>query len=258
MADYLARRPQTRPDPTNQLLGNHIALKRGQPLITALGVALPTTTFPVLRGYVRLTTTEGPLQSIDLFTTAEPRMLPDGYASGWDLLDRPGVMSRLKWGSGAPLRQVIPVTLDVLHFRGLDIEQEWAALRRIARPPDGARPPALKIAGPVDHKELEWVIVGFDIVDDTKRRGHRMVRQSVLITVGEWSPLKTANTLKKGKPAKDKPRQITALAGDTLKKIAKRVLNDASRWTEIRKLNKGLHDENRPIRAGTKITVPPR
>lgn len=257
MSDYIARRPQIRPDPANQLVGLRIPLRRGQPLLVGPGAALPMTTFPVVPGYVRFTTREGGLRSLDVMTAGEARMLPEGYAAGWEVIARPGRVSRLKWTGGGGLRQAIPLTMDVLHYRGIDIEEEWQALRQLARPPRGERPPALRIAGPVDHKDLDWVIVALEPLDDTRRRGHKMVRQSFLVTLGQWEEDKVRKSLRRSKPAKDKPRQVqVTYERRTLKAIAKYYLNDASRWKEIARLNKGLNDPARRLAVGTKIQIP--
>lgn len=247
-------------EPWQQVLGQFgTVIRRGQPVLAGPGVALPTSTFPLLSGYVRLTTLEGPLMSLDMLTYAEPYMLPDGYAAGWSLIERQNRLGSRTWTGGAPLAQAIPVTMDVFRVPGLDIDDAWKALRHMARPPGGTRPPSLRIAGPVDHPELQWVIIG--LTPDpatTKRHGQKMVRQNTLITLGEWSEPNTKNALKRTTAAKDKPRIIVSLSGDTLKKIARRELNDASRWTEIRKLNKGLHDPDRVIAAHTRISIPAR
>jgi hypothetical protein len=242
--------------------GNALApvIKRGQPILTAPGVILPAAT-PPLSGYVRLTVVDGadPM-SIDMLTTGEPYMLPDGYAAGWTSVPRQGRVALPSWTSGIGLRQAIPITMDVLGYRALDVQDEWEALQRLARPLHGARPPVLTINGPVDHQTTRWVISGFAPDQaSTKRRGSRMVRQDVLITLSEWVDVNAEKALRRGKPAKDKPRTVITTSGlNTLRKLAKHYLGNGRRWKEIAKLNHGLHSPDRHIAPNTKVRVPPK
>jgi hypothetical protein len=239
---------------------NRLHIRRGQPILAGPGVALPASTVPLLPGYVRFTTTSGPLMSLDMLTYSEPYMLADGYAAGWDSVPRQNRLTLPKWTSGGLLRQAVPITMDVLARRALDIHDAWNALQEMARPTDGTRPPTLRIAGPVDHRGYDWVIVGFAPDEaSTKRRGSVMVRQNVLVTLGQWVDIKAESKLKSAKPAKDKPRSITTGGQvNTLKRIAKHYLHDAKRWKEIAKLNKGLHDPDRRIPPNTKVWIPPK
>lgn len=238
-------------------------LRFGEPLLTRVGRTLPSVT-PVRAGYVRLQVLEqrtgqplGLGVALDMLTDEEPRMLPDGYASGWETVSLPGRVNRLKWTGGDGLRQLVPITMDVLHTRHRDIEAEWQVLCHMARPPRGVKPPRLRVTGPVSHKDIDWVIVGFDIRDDTRRRGHKLVRQSVDITIGQWSETHPAGTLKRTRPARDQTSTVTVSSSRrTLKEIAKYYLNDAGRWRDIAKLNKGLNDPDRRLPVGTKIIIP--
>lgn len=238
-------------------------LRRGEPLLTRPGRTLPSAT-PVRQGYVRFQVLEQAVGqrvgfgvALDMLTDECPRMLPDGYAANWETVELQGRVSRLRWTGGSPLRQLVPITMDVLYHPRRDIEAEWQALCHMARPPRGGRPPRLRVTGPVDHKELDWVIVGFDIRDDTHRRGHKLVRQSVDITIGQWSETDPKGTLKRTRPARDQPRTVeVTYSHRTLKEIAKYYLNDAARWRDIAKLNKGLNDPDRKLPVGTKIQIP--
>jgi hypothetical protein len=236
----------------------YIDLKPGQPLLVGPGVALPATTFPVRPGYVRITTVGGgALMSLDMLTTDEPYLLSDSYAAGWERIPRVGRVDLPLWTGGALIQQVIPVTLHVLKWRGLDIEKEWKALRKLARPPGGGRPPRVQLAGPVDHKEMDWTIVGLDIDPaSTRRRGHKMVRQDVTITVQQWLNPDARAALDRTTRAKDAPRRAFFTASmNTVKKVAKHY---HVRWQAIRDTpgNKGLGDPDYKHPAGTVVWLP--
>lgn len=208
---------------------------------------------PVRPGYVRLLTD---LFSLDILTIAEPYLLSEGFAAKWGTIERSGRIDAPTWNGGALLRQAIPVTMDVLVWPRLDIDDEWTALRHLARPANAKRPPVLRLAGPVDHKELDWTIVSLDIDPaTTKRRGHRMVRQSCVITVQQWPGAVTEDTLSTRAPARDRERKVKTTAGmNTVKKIAKHY---RVKWQAIRDLNKGLGDPDRHLPVGTSVWIPP-
>jgi hypothetical protein len=256
-SSHLGAQPGYTPPTLRPFDGN---VRRGQPILSKTGVAYPVSTIPPLRGYVRFITTEGPLLSLDMMTSGEPYMLPDGFASGWDSVQRINRLALPKWTGGVGLRQAVPVTMDVLGWRALDVQDAWDALQRMAAPAGGTRPPALQIAGPVDHPDVRWVITGFEPdAATTKRRGSKLVRQNVLITLSQWIDIKAERLVRSKTPAKDKPRQVvTTAAINTMHKLAKQYLGSSRRWQEIAKLNKGLHDPDRHIHPNTKIAMPPR
>lgn len=231
-------------------------LRQGQPMLTPRGRALLPRFAPVRKGYVRLIVEEGQPYSLDMLTTAEPYLLGESYAAGWDNAERPGRTDLPIWRRGGLLRQAIPVILTTLRWPNLDIEDEWRALRALARPANAKRPPVLRLAGPVDHKELQWVIVGLEIdAESTKRRGHKMVRQQATITVQQWPGVKELTELKTTKAALDRPRKILTTADmNTPKKIAKRYGVSVKRLQE---LNLGLGDPDRKLPAKTEIWLPP-
>lgn len=233
------------------------ALRWGQPVLTAHGQALSPTTIPVHRGYVRLTVTEGQPFSLDLLTSSEPYLLPESFAAGWDQIERQGRTDLPIWRRGGLLRQAIPITMDVLKWRGVDIEDEWKALRALARPANARRPPVLKLAGPVDHKELTWTIVGLEPdAESTKRRGHKMVRQSAVITVQQWHDSKNdVVDLHTTKATPDRPRKVLSTeALNTPKKLAKHFNVTVK---QLRESNLGLgSDPDRKLPAKTVIWLP--
>lgn len=232
-------------------------LRRGQPLLTPRGQPLRPDVVAVRRGYVRLIAVEGVAFSLDLMTTSEPYLLSESFAAKWGTIERVGKVDRPRWTGGGLLRQAIPVILTTLKWPGLDIEDEWRALRHLARPPKGARPPAVRLAGPVDHKELQWTIVGLDIdPESTRRRGHRMVRQAALITVQQWSDTETEDTLTTVAAARDKPRKVLSTeALDTPAKIAKHY---GVSFKQLQQVNKGLgSDPDRKLQPKTAVWLPP-
>lgn len=239
-----------------------IATPIGRPVLTAEGAALSEVATPPLPGYVRLKIVDGaPLRSIDLYTLREPYMLPDGYASGWEDLERPDNVAVSAWRGGAGLRQRLDVTLDVLADRRLDVDEEWHELQRLARPPRGKRPPILRCFGPVEHRDKRWVIAELAPDEETLQRlGDRIVRIDVGIVLKQWVPAdlvdeETGATRR----ATRAPEFEIARQGDTLKTIAKRRLGSARKWTEIRDApgNRGkLRDPNRKLKTGTQVWLP--
>lgn len=233
--------------------GQAVHIQRGRPIISLPGV------IPVLPGYVRLTDRAG-LTSLDLFTTAPPYMLPDGYAGGWESIALTDDIELPKWTGGKLHRQVLPVTLTVHRWPNLDVEREWAALETMARPAGGTRPPVLQLDGSVFHKGTDWTIISLEPANTPEgciRVGDRLVRQDATITVQQWRDPR-ARTLQRTAPAKDRNRVVHVTAAlNTLKKLAKHYLHDAKRWKDIAKLNKGLNDPDRHLKLGTTVIVPP-
>ena len=58
------------------------------------------------------------------------------------------------------------------------------------------------------------------------------------------------------RPAEEKARTYTVLAGDTLGKIALKLYQDGSRWTEIYEANKDQIADPNAIEVGQELVIP--
>lgn len=237
----------------------------GRPLHIGPGVSLPEQSASIAPGYVRLTVVaDGEARSLDLYTRSEPYMLSDGYAAGWDLIPRPQRISATVWRSGAPLRQVIPVTLDVFGADGLDVEDEWRALEQLARPPRGRRPPVIKVAGPVQHPGQRWVISELEPDDASiERVGRRIVRIDADVTLMQWVPAELADDdplPRNQRPAA--PGTATVRAGESIRDVARRAMKTypgrlPHKALRLARAN-GRTDPAYKPRAGTQLRLPAR
>lgn len=201
-------------------------------------------------------------------------LLGDGAAkatadSGWAVVSRPKQKGFTTWEGYAPYTMVVKVMFDGLHNNETQ-EHEYDALRKIMRVPVGPKsePSPLKISGAVPLTNLLWVVQNLEPDESNIIRresdGH-MVRCPVTVTLLEYveadvaisvrpSPAKAAaqRAVAAGKPPVQ--RTYTVKKGDTLSKIAARLLGSYKRYPEIAKLN-GIRDPNR-IFPGDVLKIP--
>jgi hypothetical protein len=198
----------------------------------------------------------GPSVSV-LLGDGVPTPTGDG---GWEAVTRPRQEGFVEWVGTQPISMDVPVMLDGF-AAGDSVEPAIALLLTMTRNRQGARsePPVVRLTGaPVPHQNLLWVIsnIGWG---DVARRGSdgARIRQVATITFLEYrapdvlvrrpSP---AQRHKKG----GSHRTYVVHKGDTLPKIAARLLHNSKRWREIAKLN-NLRDPNH-LKVGTRLRLP--
>lgn len=202
-------------------------------------------------------------------------LLGDGTAKavadgGWSFVSRPKNVGFTTWDGQSPYTMTIPVMFDAF-IRQASVEADLEALRQIMRRPVGPakQPSPVRLAGPLPLTNLLWVVQAVPTDAEIRRSvdGAR-VRASAEITLMEYveadvlvsarpSPAKAATARQAASPksgAKPSSRTYTVKSGDTLSKIAAKMLGSYKRYTEIAKLN-GIRDPNK-IRVGQVLRLP--
>jgi len=197
----------------------------------------------------------GPLASIDLYMTGEAYMLPDGYSGGWSTIERKGNVDATIWTSGKPLAQAFPVILDRLFGEG-SVEAEWNALERMCRPPNGERPPVLKIVGPALHTDRRWVIDGLDVDEDSFVREGGVLKRvgpfTITLRQHVTADVKTASTSKAKANGTDTAK---AKAGEDYYAFSRRVLG-SRRYAKKVATRNGDTDPHKKLKAGKTYRLP--
>lgn len=238
----------------------------GRPYTLPIGLSPP----PPAAGWMMLATADaGPNdKALYVRTTREPT-LPTSE-SGWSTVELPSRVDATRWTSGKPLRFDAEISLNstgVPPRAGQDppdVEDEWRYLVSLWRPRGGAKPPPLRLAGPVSRTDLPWVITDVQPNQDTlRRRGNRLVRVEATLSFSQYvNPGVPQITVREGddQATEDRPNFTISKDGDTLRQIAKRPppdgLGDGRKWVELRKLNPAYKTANQHIPTGTRIRLP--
>jgi hypothetical protein len=238
---------------------------KGRPLhnivdLVELGVGEPLLAHLALdgqpkAGYVRLVTLTGPPVTLDLFTTREPFMLAESY-DGISTVPRIGGVGLTQSEGSNPLAQQLDVLL-IANPAG-DIEDAWQTLERIARPPNGARRPTLRLGGPIFHADRRWVIRSLEPDEDDLERDALGALRRIAATIVVQQDV-TASLEGDDGPTTALDRKVPHVAhvqaGESIADVAKRTLGSRRRGRELARLN-GLRDPNRRPRKGTELVLP--
>lgn len=234
------------------------------------------------------------MQPLITFTPVDPpggtsvtARLGNGFAvpsadGGWSVVSRPRQVGMTDWQGTSPVTMDIPILIDEF-VSNKSIEHTVMALYGIMRNRVGERnePAVIRIAGvPIPFYGAHWVITGIapsSNADDEIRRssdGHR-VRAAMTVTVTQYvpgsvtvttkssktSPSKKAKSSKSAGATKSKKTSSTKATkpyvvkdGDTLSKIAAKLLGNSNKWPSIAKLN-NLRDPDF-ITPGEKLKIP--
>lgn len=171
----------------------------------------------------------------------------DGYG-GFETVTRPFRIGLTRWTGFNPIAVDIPILFDA--FRAGDsVEDDIKRLERMAGRDTGlAREPfELRIRSPgrlVPHQDAcTWVITSIDWGDAVTRTDGKRMRQAATVSVLQLvEDAREVNRSAARRRAEEKkkrhhPRKHVVKKGETLQKIARKVLGDESRWHEIRTLN---------------------
>jgi LysM repeat protein len=175
---------------------------------------------------------------------------------GWVSVSRPKRVGFTVWNGQDPYQMNIQILFDGLQ-NDSSVEGDYEALRRIMRVPVGAAgaPSPCLLAGAVPLTQVRWVLqaIDQDASSIIRRQDGQLVRVAVTVSLLEYVEADVAVALKPS-PAKAavsrKPKQApsvrsyTVVSGDTLSRIAQKLLGSYSRYPEIAELN-GLRDPNR-------------
>lgn len=177
----------------------------------------------------------------------------DGIAAGFSTLDRPGRKPVVAKTSEGLLTQSFTALMGSVDIED-SIEPELATLQAMAAAGRRVR---------FSYGGLEvgwWRISGLSIASEARQEGTNAVtRATVDVSLLEDSQLvlrpgQTSTTATGGTGAGW--RTYTWRKGDTLFRVAKRLLGRGNRWREIAKANKIAHPKK--IKVGRVLRIPPR
>jgi hypothetical protein len=178
-------------------------------------------------------------------------------AGGWRTIDRPQLRPLVAWDGHQPLKVDLKLLLDG-HAINRSVAPEQDALRRIAYdvPAGGPRrPPWLRVIGrmPYADSSIKWVIDALGFEDQIYHRGD-VTRTVASVTLLEFvSPEIRQRIDKRKKSARATSHKWRQ--GDTLHKLARKLLGDQRRWREIDKANPKIKNWSK-VKVGTTITIP--
>lgn len=209
----------------------------------------------------------GPGVTFGLIGTA--KFVASGTGDGWQKIARARQTSLTYWSGAAPMTLGFDLILDGGHA-GASIEELVTRVEGWQYPTLGARqPPIFRVTGPIPAaaKAMYWGLESLDLDLDRVIRNQRGDATQELLTIGllQYVP-GTASVLTNLSPAQAAQLSLAASgvstgrrnyivkSGDTLAKIAARVLGSAALWPTLATLN-GIRDPSN-LRAGQAIVLP--
>lgn len=197
-------------------------------------------------------------------------IVTSGYG-GWTLITRPKKVSLTDWNGVDPFRLQIGLILDsyaLNAFIPLDttVDDACKAIEVMASADrnSNARPPRVKIIGPVPKANLTYVIETLTWGDAIRNRDTGL-RERQALTIGllelvedtllnSLSPAKTMRSAVQAAWNETVPKSYTVMLGDTMGTIAARFYGKQSAWKVIAKAN-NLRDPTK-IRVGQVLKMP--
>lgn len=177
--------------------------------------------------------------------------------ANWRTEPRPKRKALTIYDGQAPRTLTLTVVFDRFQVDG-NVEREIALLEALTTPvASGGDPPRVRVTGPVPHADLTYVVTGLEWAAADYNTRNQRSRQAATVTLTEYVAGDQVTTRTPAtKKAPVRPGTVTARKGDTLEKIAARVLHKASRWREIQRLNPTIKDPRATLRTGQTIKVP--
>jgi nucleoid-associated protein YgaU len=192
-----------------------------------------------------------------------------GASGGWQVVDRPRQQAITQWYDASPMSLKLDLILDGGASRK---SVEGLVTRTLSwqYPTAGAQqPPVLEAVGPIpaSAKAMFWVLESIEVDADKviRNSGGDATQEMLTLTLWQYVPA-TASVLTALSPAQAAQLALTASgtstarknytvkSGDTLAKIAARVLGSASLWQEIALLN-NIRDPS-AITVGQRLVLP--
>lgn len=200
--------------------------------------------------------------------------------SSWDSITRPFGRTAVAWRGLPAVTASVDVILD-RHSTEESVQPAWDILRGLMnhgptpvteanRAPvpvmvDRGSPGSEITGGPgaKGNKNNRWVITSIEVDDEATIRSDagNLIRVEASITLLRYTAPQalqdSKTTIRKvTRAGSARPKPYKAKRGDTLLSIARRELNDASRWRELQRLNPKIRDPRKAIQAGAKIKLP--
>lgn len=207
-------------------------------------------------GKIKLISEDPPLELTVLLGDGEIGV--SGGSGGYSEIERPKRVSLTEWQGHTPRSMELPIILDG-YVSDRSVEKDVATLQRMARKiSDDARTPLITVEGKVPLTNVIWVIndISWESQERSIATGNR-IRQVASISLLEY--VEGELTVRRKKHPQKTFRLYTVKQGDTLGKIAAKLLGKASRWKEIKRLNPKppIRDPNN-LKRGRKLKVPVR
>jgi LysM repeat protein len=185
---------------------------------------------------------------------------------GWVSVSRPKRKGFTVWNGQDPYQMNIQVMFDGLADNA-SVEGDYEALRRIMRVSVGAasRPSPCRVVGAVPLTQVPWVVqaIDQDAASIIRRQDGQIIRVAATVSLLEYVEADVAVSLKPSPAAAAVSRQTatapsvrsyTVVSGDTLSRIAQRLLGSYARYPEIAALN-NIRDPSR-ISVGQVLRIP--
>jgi nucleoid-associated protein YgaU len=208
--------------------------------------------------------------AIDIFVPmGDGPAYPTGGLGGWATVPLQDDVEGVDWEGQEPLTQDVPLLLDGL-AKNESVEREWNTIKKLGRDPNGdeRKPPVFQVYGPVEYPGKFWVLPsgGIEVVNPDeemiKANGDgELLRVEFILHLLEYTApdvIKARRRKKGGVAGLSQNVAVggtyTTREGDTLAKIAARLLNDWRRWKEIGDKN-GIGDPNRKLPARKRLRI---
>jgi hypothetical protein len=216
---------------------------------------------PVPVGYVRFVSVARGV-TVDA-ALGDGLVVSSGGGGGWEEIARPRKRPIVSWTAGVAYRLAVPILLDRF-VENRTVQPDIDLLEAMARGFKGATGPSpvrVVLPGGQPHSaKVDWVIE--DIAWEGEERGSRSGRRTratgtvtlLEFTADELVSKAPAGKFRRDSNPGDRPRTYVWKKGDTLAKVAQRLLGDKDRAREIAKLNK-VRDPSR-IDVGDKLKIP--
>lgn len=202
-------------------------------------------------GYITIASVT-PAASVTAIATDDVPTISAGYG-GWSEASRPGRQAATVWEGFAGRRMTISVLLDGLGEES-SVESQITAVDTMARSIVDGHTPIVSVTGdtiPVEVAGARWVIDRVDWGNAIRRQDGQRVRQ---VASFEFLEFVAPQIVIAGANASRGTTTYVIKKGDTLTKIAQRLLGDKDRWREIATLN-GIRDP-RKLKVGARIKIP--
>lgn len=184
--------------------------------------------------------------------------LTQGFG-GWEEVERPKRVSMTRF-KGKPLfKQDVPVLFDGWPDGGNQEVAISKLIRMSQQAGVNAPPPTIRISGPVQRKDLTWVIE--NITWDTENVIREMVhgasvrmRQGATVHLMQYVDDKVLVT-----PAKPKvATKVVDAKGKTPKQLSQEMYGSPDFWQMFQDATGKIFNPRKPIPKGTKVVVPPK
>lgn len=175
---------------------------------------------------------------------------------GWAEIDRPRDVSMTEWQGSKPFKLNVPIMFDGLSAN-VSQEDNIDRLENLGyKLPGQKEPPIINIGGVVFGKLTfwRWVIQNIDWGDSIRREDGVRLRQPGVVTLQQYVASDTIRIINAHHSKHKRSRSYTVKKGDTLQKIAAKLLKKSSRWKDIANLN-NIRDPKK-IKVGQRLKVP--